>query len=193
MQFDFTIVHRPAKMLTECDILSRYNTWTSQWREEHEKQTTEKEHPKQGHNTAVTLFTQEEVETGLTTYDRWSNKQERQRTDKGDITWHSYSAEVQRFCAEHEPAPVPTSHINPKTVGPKVATRTPMAETCNMARTMWIIGTGAETATTAMIALGLTPLVTRKSEETESWQYQTDAPSLATLLTRVNRDSTAAK
>jgi hypothetical protein len=26
LRFDFTIVHRPGRMLTECDMLSRYNT-----------------------------------------------------------------------------------------------------------------------------------------------------------------------
>ena len=32
LRFDFTIVHRPGKMLTECDMLSRYNSWTEAWR-----------------------------------------------------------------------------------------------------------------------------------------------------------------
>ena len=30
LRFDFTIVHRPGRMLTDCDMLSRYNTWTSE-------------------------------------------------------------------------------------------------------------------------------------------------------------------
>ncbi len=29
MQFDYTIVHRPERMMYECNLLSRYNTWTS--------------------------------------------------------------------------------------------------------------------------------------------------------------------
>jgi hypothetical protein len=32
LRFNFTIVHRPGKMLTECDLLSRYNMWTDKWR-----------------------------------------------------------------------------------------------------------------------------------------------------------------
>jgi hypothetical protein len=186
LRFDFTIVHRPAKMLTECDMLSRYNTWTSQWRIQQKKEEAEIE---QTESPFVTLFTQEEINTGSTTYDRWSDEHERQRTEQGDITWHRYNDEVKRFCNEEEPAPIPTSHVNPRTVGPKVAIRTPMAETCDKARTMWIIGTGAKTATTAMTELGLTPLVTRQSEEQECWQYQTDSPDLKTLLTRINRSS----
>jgi hypothetical protein len=34
LRFDFTITHRPAKMLTEYDMLSRYNTWVSAWNTE---------------------------------------------------------------------------------------------------------------------------------------------------------------
>ena len=34
LRFDFTIVHRPGRMLTACNILSRYNTWTNEWRKE---------------------------------------------------------------------------------------------------------------------------------------------------------------
>ena len=32
LRFNFTIVHRPGKMLAECDLLSRYNIWTDEWR-----------------------------------------------------------------------------------------------------------------------------------------------------------------
>jgi hypothetical protein len=32
--FDFTIVHRPERMLFECNLLSRYNSWTSKLRQE---------------------------------------------------------------------------------------------------------------------------------------------------------------
>jgi hypothetical protein len=170
LSFNFTIVHRPGKMRTEGDTLSRYNTWTSQWRVQHEKEQAEKAQTERQteateatqNTTATTLFTQEELDTGITTYDRWSIDYERQLANNGDISWNSYEAEVNRFCNDKEPSPVPTSHVNPRTVGPKVAIRTPTAETWDMARTMWIIGAGEETATTATEELGLTPLVTRK-------------------------------
>ena len=32
LRFMFTIVNRPARFMTECDVLTRYNQITSQWR-----------------------------------------------------------------------------------------------------------------------------------------------------------------
>ena len=34
LAFNFTIVHRPARMLTECDLLSRYQGIVQNWREQ---------------------------------------------------------------------------------------------------------------------------------------------------------------
>ena len=34
LRFDFTCVHRPEKMLYECNMLSQYNTWTDDWRKQ---------------------------------------------------------------------------------------------------------------------------------------------------------------
>ena len=34
LRYDFTIVHRPGRMMFECDLLSRYNQDTQAWREE---------------------------------------------------------------------------------------------------------------------------------------------------------------
>ena len=31
LRFSFTIVHRPARFMVECDALTRYNNITSQW------------------------------------------------------------------------------------------------------------------------------------------------------------------
>ena len=36
LRYDFTIVHRPGRMMFECDLLSRYNTETAKWREPNE-------------------------------------------------------------------------------------------------------------------------------------------------------------
>ena len=36
LRYDFTIVHRPGRMMFECDLLSRYNTWTQNWRDNSE-------------------------------------------------------------------------------------------------------------------------------------------------------------
>jgi hypothetical protein len=42
LRFNFTIVHRPERMLCECDLLSRYNLWTNKWRSEQETDKEEK-------------------------------------------------------------------------------------------------------------------------------------------------------
>ena len=34
LRYDFTIGHRPGRMMFECDLLSRYNTWTQKWRDD---------------------------------------------------------------------------------------------------------------------------------------------------------------
>ena len=39
LRYDFTIVHRPGRMMFECDLLSRYNTWTQKWRDDEQKTT----------------------------------------------------------------------------------------------------------------------------------------------------------
>ena len=36
LRYDFTIVHRPGRMMFECDLLSRYNQDTEAWRNEHQ-------------------------------------------------------------------------------------------------------------------------------------------------------------
>jgi RNase H-like domain found in reverse transcriptase/Integrase zinc binding domain/Reverse transcriptase (RNA-dependent DNA polymerase) len=37
LRYDFTIVHRPGRMMFECDMLSRYNQTTQHWRDNAEK------------------------------------------------------------------------------------------------------------------------------------------------------------
>ena len=39
LRYDFTIVHRPGRMMFECDMLSRYNQATEAWRENQKEQT----------------------------------------------------------------------------------------------------------------------------------------------------------
>jgi hypothetical protein len=41
LRYNFTIEHRPARMLWEADTLSRYNRWTDQWRTEYQEKPTE--------------------------------------------------------------------------------------------------------------------------------------------------------
>jgi hypothetical protein len=39
LRLDFSVVHRPGQMLIGCDMLSRCNAWTSEWRTQQEAQT----------------------------------------------------------------------------------------------------------------------------------------------------------
>jgi hypothetical protein len=154
LRFDFTIVHRPGKMLTDCDMLSRYNTWTSEWRTRQEAQDEQ---------TKATNPTNTEQPTSLLAIIR---------TDLD-------SAE--------RPPPIPRTHVNPKVTGDKIVNRTLLAETCDRARTLWIIGQGAETATIAMENLGLEPLRIQSTDEGDYWQTRCDAPNLKVFLTRTER------
>jgi len=40
LRYDFTIVHRPGRMMFECDLLSRYNMTTEEWRMAEAKETS---------------------------------------------------------------------------------------------------------------------------------------------------------
>jgi hypothetical protein len=80
---------------------------------------------------------------------------------------------------------IPRTHINPKV---NVTNRTRLAETCDRARTIWIIGQGSETATLAMSNLRLTPLPLKATDKDEHWKAQTDVPDLRTFLPRSDRD-----
>jgi hypothetical protein len=66
-RFDFMIVHRPGRMLTEYDMLSRYNTWTSAWR----NNTDPTEIPR----TAVARKEVKNDEAGIGGYDEWTSDQ----------------------------------------------------------------------------------------------------------------------
>ena len=72
LRFNITIIHRPGKMLAECNLLSRYNMWTDEWR--HTKPDTidetitsktlmatiqsdmKREQPEEIHHTPVSFF-----------------------------------------------------------------------------------------------------------------------------------------
>jgi hypothetical protein len=195
LRFDFTIVHRPAKMLTECDMLSRYNTWTCEWRKEALTRTLEeqikvtKETDPSPPNQR-TLFTTTEQRTGVTTYDVWKTAHESLRTRTAIKT---LEGDLHEYCNQAEAPPIPRSHINPKVTGTPTATRTLLAETCDKARTIWIIGQGAETATAAMTELGLEPLTLRATDEINYWQEHGDVPTLETFIARLQRNETQTK
>ena len=83
--------------------------------------------------------------------------------------------------------PIPRTHVNPKIVGAKIVNRTLLASTCDRARTRWILGTGAETGTTAMTNLGLEALPIRGTDEEKYWQATNDVPNLKLFMSRMAR------
>jgi hypothetical protein len=182
LRFDFTIVHRPARMLTECDMLSRYNTWVSKWKETKKEPDDNADDETQNQGTTLHSFpTQQEEQYGVTNYQRWAHGHKKEPP--------SLFTDIKQFATQVSVAtPLPQSHINPVITGPKSNERTPLAEACDKARTMWIIGQGAETATAAMEQLGIHPLILRTSEEDNFWQEQCDAPNLTTFLSRLMRN-----
>ena len=146
LRFDFTIVHRPAKMFTECDMLLRYNTWISEW---------EKERPP---SPEVTKPTSNEIKTGTTLFSTMN------------ATANTPTALLATFATSLHTAPqIPQSHITPQIIGPDMTERTVMAEVCDSSCTLWILGQGAEKATAAMDQLGITPLVIHTTDEEAFW------------------------
>ena len=116
VRFDFTIVHRPGRMLTDCDMLSRYNTWTNEWRKEeasntwkNEQQRTENDHVRNG------------VEVS------YSNL---------PIALLAFISSDRTKDPTATPSPIPRTHVNPKIVGSNIVNRTLLASTYDRARTM---------------------------------------------------------
>jgi hypothetical protein len=142
-------------------MLSRYKTWTEEWRK-----------------TAGTSKRQNKGDT---------KQEELTQTDKKEST-SLCSLITTDLQGAQDPPPIPRTHVNPKVIRDKVINHTLLAEACDRARMAWVIGTGAEMATTSMKNLGLeAPLTTKSTDEDEYWQHQDDAPSLATLLMRLQK------
>ena len=81
--------------------------------------------------------------------------------------------------------PIPRTHVNPKIGGAKIVNRTLLASTGDRSRTMWMLGTGAETVTTAMTNLGLEALPMRGTDEEKCWQATNDVPDLKLFMSRM--------
>jgi hypothetical protein len=86
--------------------------------------------------------------------------------------------------AEAATSPIPRTHVSPK----NMVNRTLPASTCDRARALWILGTGAETATAAMSNLGLEPLPAPRTDEDKHWQTSNDAPNLQMFMSHMPGD-----
>ena len=85
------------------------------------------------------------------------------------------------------PSPIPRTHVNPKIVGANIVNRTLLASTCDCTRTLWILGTGAETTTTAMANRRLEPLPVPRTNEDKYWQTTNEIPNPQMFMSRIAR------
>ena len=158
LRFDFTIVHRPGKMLTECDMLSRYNTWTDLWRQQEE--------PKQEKGIASTMLS----------YRDYRSKLDRKAGVDSTNTTNHY---------REEPRPLPFSNLNPQLTGKATAPHKSMlAEICDKTRTCWIMNRELETAKAAGENVGINIQVLHSTTEKPEWQSKNDIASATTFATR---------
>jgi hypothetical protein len=127
-------------MITDCDMLSHYNTWTDDWRK-----------------TAGTSKGKNQNDT---------KQKELTQTDRKEPT-SLCSLITTDLQGAQDPPPIPRTPVNPRVIRDKAINHTLLAEACDRARTAWIIGTGAEMATTAMKNLGLEALTMKSTDEDE--------------------------
>jgi hypothetical protein len=65
-----------------------------------------------------------------------------------------------------------------------------LAELCDTARDMWIVGNGAETFTAAAQQVGIEPLVTMQFNESEYWRAETNTCNLRGMVRKLTYDET---
>jgi hypothetical protein len=167
MRFDYTIVHRPERMMFECNLLSCYNTWTSKARKE-DLETAE------GHNTEPDKVIQEpEEEGGLTCLMQYIEQ-------PASITVLPRTClSVKTTWREEDDG----KHHQP-------IKRTYMAELTDRMRDLGIIETEMKTATEAMRKVGLEARVTETTSEDDLWRAETNTPDVRKLRNKMLMSTT---
>ena len=158
MRFDYTIVHRPERMMFECNLLSRYNTWTSKARaDDNGTEVSDVENKESTTETPpLTLM------TCLTHYLSPSRSNPMSRQCKSIRTdWATQPEKTE---------PIRRSY---------------MAEITDRMRDIWILGAEMETVSEATKSAGLEPRITAISSEDSKWQAETNTPNLQHLLNRL--------
>jgi hypothetical protein len=166
LRFDFTIVHRPGRMLTECDLISQYNTWTSAWRE-----GTPTEIPL----AATTRSSKDACCIG--TYKTWDTGEQKKTPGEELLT----------VFVNQDSRPIYFSISHPQVTGPTTSDSTELAAAYDHDKTMWSINSGATTIEDVITTLGFNPCVLRQTDEQELWQERQDTPTMRTLLERADR------
>ena len=174
LRFYFTIVHRPEKMLTECNMLSRYNTWTSKW----DRETTADKLKSNKQSTPVKVKT---VTKAITTYAQEIEEIRR----AGPVGPYEELRETVRVLTN--PIPVSVTNRTVKIVGPKDAEQTDWAASLDTRRIIWMMGSGASMVEKAATQVGVVPAVMKQLDENPDWQAREDVPDAKTLLARIAR------
>ena len=147
--YDFTIVHRPEKMMKEVDTLNRYNYWTNQWRVSGTDMTSEenKLHSFQALVASVHHAMQTPV---IKSYLACPRHNKPNRTVKRANAYR-----------------VPFTSMPIRIVGPHGAPHTRMAEIASTERTMWITRAVTSLAEEAAQLAGIVADVALRIEDRE--------------------------
>jgi len=157
MRFDYTIVHRPERMMFECNLLSRYNTWTSKAREE------DSGNPQ----TISSLTLTEEPKTFLACLKTYLEPPQQNRTTSKAFL------SIKPAWGKEEAGAEGTIR------------RTFMAEVTDRMRDIWILDAEMEMVTGAMETVGLEPRVSETSSEDAQWRIETNLPDLQKLWNKL--------
>ena len=161
LSLNFTIVHRPGRMLFECDLMSRYQSRVEDWQQKAKEQEE------------ITSATDDREKKPVTP---------EQTGQPSPIPNENLTAYFQRKAPT-----LPYTFHSPKVIGPATAQRSDLARLCDKARTTWILGGGLQQATRAMEELGSEALITLQTDEDAYWQQQHDCPDIITAHQRLKK------
>ena len=161
LRYDFTIVHRPGRMMFECDMLSRYNMETEAWRDE-----TEEPNKK---DTTTTLTTTQQLPPIPQTHQNIkftngykkapnynTNEKPRKRFKPSVDRWEEEEAEQMKA----------------------------ITDACDKAKEVWIIGARMTVIPEAFEALGIDMINTVTIDDDPKWQDKLQAASFEMAIER---------
>ena len=166
LAFNFTIVHRPGRMLFECDLLSRYESRVSAWRA---RDVTGDRRRKVAREQNVCKV---------------PGSSPKQQTHNGVFTHYLDGTAVQDSQVN-----LPRTYLSPKVIGPETGERSDLAMLCDKARVVWMLGSGLQTASLAFEELGSKALITLQTDEDEYWKEREDCADIIEASKRLEKNS----
>jgi hypothetical protein len=112
----------------------------------------------------------------------YNKRRDKQERSGKQMATQSLEEDLRNYGNSSELHPIPRSHIKLKVIGEKMSNHTLLAKPCDQAQTIWILGQGAETATSAMTDLGLEQIILCATDESKYWKDQEDGPGINTFL-----------